>query len=368
MAEQPMNTDPDPSMRRAEKLKNFDPDNNGLKDKGLFGLPFDTGESSIVIIPVPWDATVSFGEGTMMGPETVLEASHQIDLYDENAPYAWHKGFAMEEVSENWKDLNREYRAKAKYNIDHLERKFEAPETVRDEVYNELEEVCEMLNQWVYESAKAYIDNGQLVGLVGGEHSVPLGLMKALGDTHENFGVLQIDAHADLREAYQGFKYSHASIMYNALNIPAIEPLVQVGVRDFAHKEANLVKNNSERIHFYSDLHLKNRRFQGESWHVLCDEIVKELPDKVYVSFDIDGLAPVYCPDTGTPVPGGLAFEEAAFLINALSRHHKQIIGFDLCEVAPNPTNDNQLDSDWNGNVGARMLYRLCCESINSLQ
>jgi agmatinase len=177
--------------------------------------------------------------------------------------------------------------------------------------------------------------------------------MHALADQHEEFGILQIDAHADLREAYEGFTYSHASIMYNALKLKQVKRLVQVGIRDIAESEVELVRSSNGRIITFYDTMLKDALYKGASWKKQCKKIIAQLPQKVYISFDIDGLDPKLCPGTGTPVPGGLEFEEALYLIRALVNGGHKIIGFDLCEVAPG-------NSQWNGNVGARLLYKLC--------
>lgn len=201
------------------------------------------------------------------------------------------------------------------------------------------------------------MNEGKIVGLVGGDHSTPLGYMKAIGERHGSFGILHIDAHADLREAYEGFTYSHASIMFNALKeIPSLTRLTQVGIRDYCDAEAGMIKSDS-RIKTFFDADLATERFGGTSWKELCSRIISTLPDKVYVSFDIDGLSPDNCPSTGTPVPGGLSFNEAVFLLSELSNSGKTIVGFDLNEVAPNPDNE---DDQWDANVGARVLYKLC--------
>lgn len=177
--------------------------------------------------------------------------------------------------------------------------------------------------------------------------------MHALAEKHAEYGILQIDAHADLRNAYEGFTYSHASIMFNALKLPQVKKLVQVGIRDLCQGEAELVDQSNGRITTFYDYKIKNKLYEGNSWQKQCKKIIAQLPQKVYISFDIDGLDPKLCPATGTPVPGGFEFEEAVYLIKTLVQSGREIIGFDLCEVAPG-------DSEWNGNVGARLLYKLC--------
>ena len=210
------------------------------------------------------------------------------------------------------------------------------------------------LNNWVYEQTRVLLEKGKLVGLLGGDHSTPLGFFKAIGEKFGEFGILQIDAHCDLREAYEGFNYSHASIMFNALKeIPQIERLVQVGVRDYSQGEADFIKNNRPRVISYFDKDIRCRQYEGDSWKNIAEEIVSKLPEIVYISFDIDGLDRKLCPHTGTPVPGGFEVEEVYYIFRKLLQSGRKIVGFDLCEVGVS-------DSDWNSNVGARVLFKLC--------
>jgi len=210
------------------------------------------------------------------------------------------------------------------------------------------------LNTWVYDQTKVLLEKGKLVGILGGDHSVPLGYFKAIGEKHGDFGILQIDAHCDLREAYESFNYSHASIMFNALaQIPQISRLVQVGVRDYGGDEWEYIKNSDFKVIAYFDKEIKNRQFEGDTWKNIAGEIVGKLPEKVYISFDIDGLDRKLCPHTGTPVPGGFETEEVFYVLRKVMESGRKIIGFDLCEVGVS-------DSDWNSNVGARVLFKLC--------
>jgi agmatinase len=220
--------------------------------------------------------------------------------------------------------------------------------------------VSEQLNLHIHSKTKKLLGDGHLVGLVGGDHSVPFGFMRALAEKHKDFGVLHIDAHADLREAYEGFEFSHASIMYNVIkHIPQVSSLVQVGIRDLCKDELDLADKNPK-IHTFDDYFINNEQFNGKTWAQICGNILAALPQKVYVSFDIDGLSPDNCPNTGTPVPGGLSFHQANFLLKQLVQLGKTIIGFDLCEVSPGK------DSEWDATVGARILYKLCGYCINS--
>jgi agmatinase len=192
------------------------------------------------------------------------------------------------------------------------------------------------------------------VALLGGDHSTPLGYYKAIGEKFGEFGILQIDAHCDLREGYEGFVYSHASIMYNALNeVPGLKKLVQIGIRDYSQVEAEFIEQTGDRIVTYFDRDIRVRQYEGETFRQITDEIIRHLPDKVYISFDIDGLDPKLCPNTGTPVQGGFETEQVFYLFNRLRQSGKQIIGFDLCEVSWS-------ESGWDANVGARILFKLC--------
>lgn len=225
---------------------------------------------------------------------------------------------------------------------------------------DKINEVCQEMVNTVKEQTLSWIEKGKKPVLLGGDHSTPLGYYQALAEKHKDFGILHLDAHMDLRNAYEGFTYSHASIMNNALKIKNISKIVQVGIRDFCEEEVAVVKKSKKRVKVFTDLDLKKEAFEGKTWQQQCDAIIAELPQKVCISFDIDGLYPWYCPNTGTPVPGGFSFEQAAYLFSKLAETDKEIIGFDLVEVAPGK------DSDWDGNVGARMLYHMCGVLSNS--
>jgi len=342
---------------KEEKLKDFDA--NGLALSGqLYGLPFTSEESDIVLIPAPWEATVSYRTGTAEGPQAILNASAQIDLYDSFNPEGWKCGFFLLPEDQNMKSLSKKARKKAELQLDALIHGTSDSEAVRF-----VNESCVSMIELIEVRSRKWLDQGKIVGLVGGDHSTPLGLMKSLGEKHPSFGVLQIDAHMDLRKAFEDFKYSHASIMYNALEeIPAIGKLVQVGIRDYCMEELNYA--NANRVKYYLDSNVKKRQLSGSDWSQIVEDIISSLPDKVYISFDIDGLEPSLCPNTGTPVPGGLRWEEAIYLLEQVVINGKRIIGFDVNEVTPSA------DNDWDAAVGARLLFKLCnlAAASNELQ
>lgn len=337
-----------------------DPDAAPPADAGLFGLPTTPDEARLVIVPVPWDATTSYRPGTSRGPAAIRTASHQLDLYDADLGEPWRAGIAMLDVPADVEEWNRAARADAEKIIEVGGRL--GDDQALAEALARVNDAGARLNRHVYEQVDRYLRAGKLVGVLGGDHSVPFGAIARMAESHDDFGVLHVDAHSDLREAYEGFEWSHASIMYNVVRkIPQVRKLVQVGIRDFAKTEVDVVAREGGRIVVHHDATLAERGFAGETWRDICDAIVADLPKRVYVSFDIDGLDPKLCPSTGTPVPGGLSFQQAAYLIKRVVQSGATIIGFDLDEVVPGPDGD-----EWDANVGARMLYKLCAWTLAS--
>jgi agmatinase len=340
-------------MSKAEKIKKFDPNGLGDKNANIFGLPFSIEEAEVVIIPVPWEVTVSYSAGTAQGPQAIFDASFQVDLFDPEIADAWKTGIAMDIIPAAIEKTSNALRKKAEKYINLLEK----GETIQShkgmkKTQAKIHSACLQMNKWVKARALHFLNRNKVVGLLGGDHSTPLGMMQALAEKHKAFGVLQIDAHADLRDAYEGFEFSHASIMFNALKIPQIKKLVQVGIRDFCEAEAELVKKSKGRIKCFYDRDIKHKQYNGSTWASICREIVVSLPEKIYLSFDIDGLDPKLCPNTGTPVAGGFETEQVLFLIQQIVESGRSIIGFDINEVAPGK-------NEWDANVGARLLYRI---------
>ncbi len=336
-------------------LSKFDPNSAGNPNNNIFGLPFSEHDASVVLLPVPWEVTVSYNAGTARAAEHICQASLQVDLIDTDVNEGWKKGFYMRDIDKKILMKSDYLRKEAELFINYISHGDVVDENkYMCKVRKEINEGSEFLNNWVYEQTKELLEQNKLVGVIGGDHSTPLGFFKAIAEKHESFGILQIDAHCDLRKAYEQFKYSHASIMYNALEeIPQIKKLVQVGIRDYSSTEIDYIKNSKERIITYFDKDIKERIFEGASWKQIVDEIVKELPEKVYISFDIDGLDPKLCPHTGTPVHGGFEAEQIFYLFKKVLQSGRQFIGFDLNEVG---ISSNQ----WDENVGARVLFKLC--------
>lgn len=339
-------------------LSNFDPNSVGLKSNNIYGLPFEEDDAELVLLPVPWEVTTSYRDGTSRGPEQIFESSLQIDLYDPDVTDGWKKGFYMRPIDKEVRKKSDYQRQCAQLIIAHLEEGGNVADNEHlSEKLKEINEDGAELNQWVKEQATELLQKGKKVGLIGGDHSTPLGYIQALADVHSDFGILQIDAHADLREAYEGFTYSHASIMYNVMKeVPQVSKLVQVGIRDYCDEEIMMIRQNPDRITTYFDKDIKEQQYEGTTWKQICQNIVADLPQKVYISFDIDGLDPKLCPNTGTPVPGGFEMEQIFYLFKQVHLSGKQLIGFDLNEVS---TGEHGLDSI-DSIVGARVLYKMC--------
>lgn len=337
----------------------FDPNKIGVANGNYFALPYSIDDSDAVIISAPWDVTTSYRPGTSNGPQAIMDASLQIDLFDANIQDAWLYKIGTHPVDQEIENESLKYRAIAEKVIAHLEEGGD-----ESEMELELEQINNAsirVNSLLEKVATNYLNQSKIPILLGGDHSSPLGNIKGVAKKHPSFGILHLDAHADLREAYEGFKYSHASIMYNVLKeVPEVERLTQVAIRDFCKEEADLIEQNSK-IRAFTDHHIREHLFNGGGWGELCDQIIESLPQLVYISFDIDALSPELCPNTGTPVPGGLSFNMVDYLLLKLAKSNKKIIGADLCEVSPGESGD-----EWDANVGARLLYKLSIYILNN--
>ena len=345
-------------MDKEKLLESFDPNGVGIENGHFIGLPFKEEHADLVVLSIPWDVTVSYSDGTSTGPENILHASTQLDLYDADFPNAWKKGIFMRPSPAKLRELNKQFREKAKKHIDFLESGGNTRDSSEQQsLVSEINEACHTCKDFVYEQTLALLKKGKKVGICGGSHATPLGFLKALSEVHSSFGILQFDAHMDLRNSYEDFELSHASIMHNALKINNISQLTQIGIRDYCDQEIDLAASMPERITVFTDASIKRRGFEGEAFKDIVHSIIKTLPQKVYISFDIDGLDPKLCPNTGTPVPGGFEFQEAVFIIVELRKSGREIIGFDLNEVGG-------LGNEWDGNVGARVLHKLILATL----
>ncbi len=336
-------------------LSQFDPNSISNPNNNIFGLPFSEEDARLIILPIPWEVTVSYAAGTARAPEHIFNAALQIDLFDPDVKDGWKQGYYMREIDKKILMKSDYLRKEAELYLNYISQ----GEAVADNKFmckslKDINEGSNFLNNWVYEQTKELLEQDKLVALLGGDHSIPLGFFKAIGEKHGEFGILQIDAHCDLRKAYEGFNYSHASIMYNALEeLPLLKKLVQVGVRDYCEEEWDYIAQSDFRIITYFDKEIKERQYEGQTWKAIADEIVDHLPEKVFISFDIDGLDPKLCPHTGTPVQGGFESEQVFYLFKRVLQSGRKLVGFDLNEVGVSR-------DEWDENVGARCLFKLC--------
>lgn len=327
-------------------------------EEGIYGVESSPEDARVILIPVPWEATTSYGRGTASGPAAIAEASVQVDLFDLalarlGLPDPSAQGIALLPVDPDIAKAAEEasevaLRVIAAYHAG-------APASPSDPDRVRVNQLSALLNERVAELAERWHTRGRVVGVVGGDHSVPYGAIATAARRFPGLGVLHVDAHADLRVAYQGFEHSHASIMHNVAALDDVARIVSVGVRDLSVEEHEAAAASSGKILPFYDAENAGRLQAGTPWQTICDEVAEALPPDVYVSFDIDGLEPALCPHTGTPVPGGLSFHQATGLLAAVVSAGRRIVGFDLCEVAPSP----QADDEWDANVGARILYKL---------
>ncbi|MCD6048355.1 MAG: N(1)-aminopropylagmatine ureohydrolase [Gammaproteobacteria bacterium] len=346
-------------------MSNFNPNAQASKDSGIFGLPYSTEEAKLVLLPIPWEATTSYGGGTSLGPQAIFHASKQIDLFDIELGNFFAAGIAMLPESRELQTWNQQARQAA---LTVIEAAGEHSAEI-NQALAEVNQYSEKVNTFIYNETKKLLSEHKYVGLVGGDHSCAYAIIQAHVEKYPDMSVLHFDAHADMRDAYEGFEHSHASVMYNVLERTALKKLVQVGIRDFCEEELAVMNQYPERVKTYFDFHLAEKKMQGTAWAKICEKIVANLSTQVYISFDIDGLDPRFCPHTGTPVPGGLDFNEALYLIKLVVKSGRKIIGFDLNEVSPGMVEDvNNLDtaSEWDANVGARLLYKLCGWTLQS--
>lgn len=327
-------------------MSGFDPDAPADGDS-LFGLPGTVEDAAVVVIPVGFEATASYRRGTKDGPPAILAASMQVDLHDIETGEPWQHGIAMEPEDPRVAAWNAAASEDALVVIANGGRDpGDAERAAR------VTAIMDQLHDHVYTRARHWLDRGRIPAIVGGDHSVPYGAIRAAADKYPGLGILHIDAHADLRVAYEGFRWSHASILYNVAQLPSVGKIVQVGIRDFGKGERDY-SESEPRIDTHFHANVGWMVAGGEPWRRIVERMIAPLPHDVWVTFDIDGLDPALCPNTGTPVPGGLSWPEALVLLRALGESGRRIVGFDVNEVAPG-AND-----EWDAIVGARLLYKL---------
>lgn len=274
--------------------------------------PVDYGQARVAVLPVPYEGTVSYGGGASEGPRALLEASDQMEKYDEELDWSIDEAGIV---------------------------------TLPPVDLDKLDPAGAMTR--IQEAAAGPLGDGKVLAGVGGEHSITVGLCQALLEARggEPFSVLQIDAHADLRSEYEGERYSHACVMARLHEMGL--PFVQVGIRSLSAEERSFLRETRlERNVFWA---LNIHKAMDSSW---MNEVVNGLPGDVYVTFDIDGLDPSIVPATGTPEPGGLGWYDALRLLGRVARR-RNIISMDLTELAPIP---GQHAPNF---LAARLLYKM---------
>jgi agmatinase len=330
----------------------FDPSGPALHD-GIYGLPHSPEEARVVLVPVPWEPTTSYGRGTARGPAAILAASRQVDLFDRETGRPYEAGIALLAVDPEILAWNAEACAASEPII--AAGGVIAGDAELEARLARVNELGARLDARVAGITREWLARGKIVGLVGGDHASPFGALRAHAERYPGLGVLHIDAHADLRVAYEGFQRSHASILHNvAAELPGVAKIVQLGLRDVSEEEAMAIDGSNGRIVAYFDGELAARQAEGEPFARIARELVEHLPREVYITFDIDGLDPTLCPHTGTPVPGGLSYRDVLVLLRVLCSSGRRLVGFDLVEVAPGPDGD-----EWDANVAARLLYKM---------
>jgi agmatinase len=336
----------------------FDPDAAAFDDAGIFGLPADPERAAVHVVPVPFDATTSYRKGAAEGPAAILQASRQVDLFDLMTGKPWTHGICMLPADPRIEALNDKASHKAEDIIAVGGRIGTNARLAKD--LARVNEIGAEINTIVRAQVDAILERGRLPAVVGGDHSVPFGAIQACSERFPGLGVLHFDAHADLRAAYEGFEWSHASIMHNvATKLPNVGKIVQAGIRDLGEREHAMIQSSGGRIRTLSDVEWGRAKASGASLRDLVRGTIADLPMHVYVSFDVDGLDPTLCPNTGTPVPGGFTWHETMLWLDELVHAKKRIVGLDLNEVSPGgPDVDPDVDS-WDAIVGARLLYRL---------
>ncbi len=266
--------------------------------------------SKIVILSAPFEKTVSYGKGTANGPKEILKASHYVEFYDEefDRELVFEKGIATL-----------------------TELKFKDMSTKKG------------INK-IYKQVKELIADNKFVVTLGGEHSLSSAPAKAHFEAYENLSILQIDAHSDFRDEYEGSKYSHASVMARVAEFT--KDIVQVGIRAQCIEESKFIKENGIKTYYMRDIRTGKH---GEDWQ---QRVLDDLKENVYVTFDVDGLDPSVITATGTPEPGGLLWDETMNLFRMIGEK-KNIVGFDVVELAPSKYHESS------SFVTAKLVYKL---------
>jgi len=316
-------------------------DDKAATDSGWFGCETQTG--SLAIIEVPFDATSSHHRVAAGAPEAIRVASHQVELTLLDGRCPAQAGLVVSRL--DLRALN-----------DHAHAAMTELRAGANEAAKTVEEAASQAEQALRESLLEHWREQRQTLVIGGDHGSTFAAMDSAKVNHPSLGILQIDAHADLRADYEGVECSHASVMRRLkLKHPSLR-LVQVGLRDLGQSERELIDSDPEIIAFFDEA-LAQQEFLGMPWAEQARAIIESLPEKVWISLDIDGLDPSLCPHTGTPVPGGLSYHRAVDLIDRIHSSGRTLVGADLSEVAGHP---------FDALVAARLAYRLLAGLLDS--
>ena len=316
-------------------------------------------DADLVIVSAPWSVTSDYGHGATYTPDAVIDASAYSNLYDVESGFSAEGRVATAEIDYNIQEysehLGRDAERIANRSFDGAT---PGVEYATRKVKHINEGFAEM-HKSIYKQTKHWVSQGKTVAVIGGDHSVSLGAVKAMAECYNDLGVLFIDAHADYAQEGETFAYSHRTIARNIVEeIPSVSRLVEVGVRDIDKAELDLLLAN-DKVELFLAERVAAKRFEGESWGNLCREMVEKLPQKVYVSLDIDALKIEFCTHTNSPVPGGMTFDEVVYLVNCVVKSGREIVGFDITEVVSN------IDDKMDAIVAVRLLTKMIVATLN---
>lgn len=343
--------------------KEFDP-NTITPDNGCyFGISLNPEDATLVLLSAPWDTTSSIRFGSSYAPDAIIEASRYIDFYEPLAPNSWQKGIATVPIDYSIQDLSHRLHSDAERVIKLHD---ELGMSVIDNLMYErrlrrVNEGSVEINDNIFKQASHWLDKGKIVGLIGGDQSVTYGMVRAFGYKYDKLGVLHIDSRCDMREAYQGFDFSHASAMYNILrDVPQIEKFVSVGVQEFSPIEWERATSDS-RVRMFTAYNMWREQFEGATWSKIVNDIIEELPEDVYIALDIDGLTNECTPNNGHITAGGISFHQYVYLMERIIASGRRIVGFDITEVTPDIKDKDDM------RIVARLLFKMCSIALNGV-
>ncbi|MCB9265358.1 MAG: arginase family protein [Lewinellaceae bacterium] len=309
--------------------------NNSRSRNGQFlGMPYTREEARVILLFAPWTVSQPLGGSGHSGPANILESSYTLPLSGPDVPKAGKTGIygrlPAEDILEKGKQLAEN------------EAKIPAEELIRK---------ADALNGWLNREASGLLENKKRVGLIGGDCSTQIGLLSALAGRYSEFGILHLGAGMGLGSISSDTGCTPDNLFSHALQLSSVSQLTLAGVRSYSAEEENLTAGREEISVFYNH-EIRRRLYRGHTFGQICGDIIRGLPDQVYLSFDINALQPQYCPNAARRFPGGFDFEEALYLIKRLVDAELEIIGFGLCGVAGR-------EHPWDGKVGALLAYRI---------